>query len=145
MQIMTCVLVLFMYTFTWSSAMPLSKSLKRRIERVLEESTAPLSEPSSPSTQAPRGGLRRRIERTSGAASAADAPDADLIRVLRTSWAKGEMPSVKVNEIAHATYNPERLGPDLACMASAGSYGKHPQNILQECLSFSVFHQVPQN
>ena len=136
LKLMTCISVLYMYAFTCSSAMPLSDSLKRRIERSLEESTAPLSEPSSSSTQAPRGALRRRIERSSAGASSRNAEDDDLIRVLRTQWAKGHISSVKVHEIAHAAYHPGVSGPDLARMASAGSFGKHPQNILQSFLSF---------
>ena len=100
--------------------LPLSGSLKRRIERALADVDAPHGGASaSSSSQPPRGNLRRRLERASG--SGIDERDMPFTQKLKVAWASGRLSSAKIQENAQAA---EQQGASkIEALSSAGTGG----------------------
>ena len=112
-----------------------SRSLKKRIARA--EHGIPVSDDddvASPRLR-PRGTLRRRVERAGATAGrGGGGASLPLNNSLRRQWAKGELTSRQVQELA---FGAACQGADgLEGISTAGSSGARPQNIQRSLLSF---------
>lgn len=115
-----------------SVAFAMPGSQKRRLERAGAEADGTDPGAGASSSSAPRGSLRRRLDRASqGASSAAERPS-PLAGTLMKQWASGQLSSAKVQEIAEAATasNAEGVGG----LSSAGPSGRHPQNLQRSLL-----------
>ena len=118
----------------WASEAVFRGGLKRRIERALAEpGDQDASSEATSSTNPLRGPLRRRLARAEGP-EAMDPDDLPLVESLKRRWADGKITSPLVQEFADAA---SRQGAEgMRRLASAGTSGRHPQNIQRSLLSF---------
>ena len=114
--------------------------LKRRIARALEHVDIDnVENEAASSSDAPRGSLRRRMERASNSGPSGDGHDAPLVASLRRAWAAGKISSPMVQEFALAAAQQGAHGGGVDRIARAGASGSHAPNIQRAILNFFGF------
>lgn len=96
------------------------------------EPAEPAEPAASSSSREPRGGLRRRLEKSAGASSQ-ETGDKSLYKTLKKNWALGKISSPLVQEIAEGAEKAGATG--LSKTASAGSSGRNPQHLQRALIS----------
>ena len=131
--------LLFSLWLGLSSAMP-QGSLKRRIERALEESDQRNPDQSASSHEAgstsasSRGSLRTRVRRATAAQQ--PPPDLPLLESLKRRWAQGHISSPLVQEFADGAARQGAQG--MSGLAAVGSHGRNTKQMQSPLLRFSA-------
>ena len=105
------------------------------MERALAEQAPSQTSSSAGSPEdRPRGNLHRRLERAHAPAETPTEDDLPLVNKLKKTWAKGDISTVLVQEIAEAA---EAQGArDMKSLSSTGTGGVWPQNIQRSLLRY---------
>ena len=108
-------------------------------KRILEyeQANEPVEpEPSEPGSSSYTRSIRKRVGALapSSSSSSATVPSDPMVGKLLRDWAKGKLSAVQVQELAFAAM--PKSEQKLEGLASAGSWGKHPQNVHRSLVSY---------